>query len=608
MKKRVIALFLAATMAFGLTACGGGGNDTADNAQTNGGGSENGEDGTNEPSQSPVDGKVLSVQVGPDPETIDPALNSAVDGGNMLLHSFECLLTLDENGNLAEGQAESWETDEEELVWTFHLRDGLKWSDGTDLTANDFVYSWKRVCDPEVAAPYAETVLGMVEGFSEAIEGELDALKVEAPDDKTLVVTLSNPCPYFGSLAAFATLSPVQQATVDANGDAWATSADTYISNGPFYISDWVQGSHITMSKNPNYWNADAIKLDAIKWNLIEDPNASYSAYQTEEIMMIKDVPTEEIPSLSGSDEFYVDPIIGTYYLSLNTQKEPFNDPKVRKALSLAIDRDYVANTLMQGTYTPAYNFIGPGWFDTDDSEFMNNANGGQPYISSDHEANLAEAKQLLSDAGYPDGQGLPSFVYSTNDASYHKVVAEYLQQAWAEIGIDVNVDIVEWASFTPMRRHGDFDSSRNGWVGDYSDASNMLDLFYSSNGNNDGKFSNSDYDAAMDVSRTTLDKAERSEALHKAEDILLEEMGCIPLAYYNDFWLQRKELKGSWHGTNGYWYFMYADIDDGTGSAEDNASDETVSEPSSENLEPSTQPAGDNASDEEVLEPSSEN
>ena len=137
------------------------------------------------------------------------------------------------------------------------------------------------------------------------------------------------------------------------------------------------------MSKNPNYWNADAIKLDAIKWNLIEDPNASYSAYQTEEIMMIKDVPTEEIPSLSGSDEFYIDPIIGTYYLSLNTQKEPFNDVNVRKALSLAIDRDYVANTLMQGTYTPAYNFIGPGWLDTDGTEFISKANGGQPYILS---------------------------------------------------------------------------------------------------------------------------------------------------------------------------------------------------------------------------------
>ncbi len=589
MKKRVITLFLAATMAFGLAACGGGGDNVADNVQSdNGSSADDGDQAAGTPQAA--GGKVLSVQVGSDPETIDPALNSAVDGGNMILHAFEGLLTLDEGGNLAEGQAESWETDEEGLTWTFHLRDGLKWSDGTDLTANDFVYSWKRVCDPEVAAPYAETVLGMVEGYADAVEGNLDALKVEAPDDKTLVVKLTSPCPYFGSLAAFATLSPVQQGTIDTNGDAWAIDAGTYICNGPFYISEWRPGAYIMMSKNPNYWNADAIKLDAIKWNLIEDPNASYSAYQTEEIMMIKDVPTEEIPSLSGSDEFYIDPIIGTYYLSLNTQKEPFNDVNVRKALSLAIDRDYVANTLMQGTYTPAYNFIGPGWLDTDGTEFISKANGGQPYISSDHDANIEEAKKLLSDAGYPDGQGLPTITYSTNDASYHKVVAEYLQQAWAEIGVDCQVDIVEWASFTPIRRNGDFDSSRNGWVGDYSDASNMLDLFYSSNGNNDGKFSSPDYDAAMDISRTTLDAAERSEALHKAEDVLLEEMGCIPLAYYNDFWLQRKELKGSWHGTNGYWYFMYADIDDGTGSAEDEAPTEVEPEASSESLEPTTE------------------
>ncbi len=572
MKKKALALFLTAAMAFSLAACGG---NAANNAQSSADGSNDNASAT----QTNTDGKILSVQVGPDPETIDPALNSAVDGGNMILHTFEGLLTLDQENQLAEGQAESWETSEDGLTWTFHLRDGLKWSDGTDLTANDFVYSWKRVCDPEVAAPYAETVLGMVEGYADAVGGELDALKVEATDDKTLVVTLSNPCPYFGSLAAFATLSPVQQATIDANGDAWAIEADTYISNGPFYISDWVPGSHILMSKNPNYWNADAIKLDGIKWNLIEDPNASYSAYQTEEVMMIKDVPTEEIPSLKDSDEFYIDPILGTYYLSINTQKEPFDDVNVRKALSLAIDREYVANTLMQGTYSPAYNFMGPGWQDTDGSEFINNANGGQPYISADHEANVEEAKRLLADAGYPDGQGLPSFTYSTNDASYHKVVAEYLQQAWAEIGVDCQVEIVEWASFTPIRRNGDYDSSRNGWVGDYSDASNMLDLLYSSNGNNDGKFKNSDYDAAINLSRTTLDPKERSEALHQAEDILLENMACIPLAYYNDFWLQRKEITGSWHGTNGYWYFMYADIGDGTGAADDAAPEENASE-----------------------------
>lgn len=569
MKKKVIALMLAAAMVVGVTACGGG-SDTTTPAADSGDAAE-----TTEGAEAPADdaadsaapaasgeGKILSVQIGPNPETIDPALNSAVDGGNMILHTFECLLTVDQEGKLAPGQAETWETSEDGLTWTFHLRDGLKWSDGSALTANDFVYSWRRVCDPMVAAPYAETVLGMVEGFEDAIGGNLEALGVEATDDSTLVVHLSQPCSYFGSLAAFATLSPVQQATIDANSDSWAVAADTYICNGPFYISEWVPGSYIMCTKNPNYWNADAIKLDGIKFNLIEDPNASYSAYQTGEVLFVKDVPTEEIPSLTGNEEFHVEPIIGTYYVSLNTQREPFNDPKVRKALSLAIDREYVANTLMQGTYSPASNFMGPGWIDTDGSQFIDNANGGQPYIdTTNHEANLEEAKQLLADAGYPDGAGFPSITYSTNDAGYHKVVAEYLQQAWAEIGVELQVDIVEWASFTPMRRNGDYDASRNGWVGDYSDPSNMLDLLYSSNGNNDGKFNNADYDAAMDISRTTLDAKERSEALHKAEDILMDEAACIPVAYYNDFWLQSTKITNMWHSAYGYWYFMYADI-----------------------------------------------
>lgn len=560
MKKKVIALLLATTMVFGLSACGGGNNDQGGDNQSQS--STEGTDDADEGSDSSSGEKILSVQIGPDPETIDPALNSAVDGGNMLLHSFECLLTIDQEGQLAEGQAEKWETSEDGLTWTFHLRDGLKWSDGSDLTANDFVYSWKRVCDPEVAAPYAETVLGMVEGYDKAIEGDLDALQVVAEDDQTLVVTLSTPCTYFGSLAAFATLSPVQEATIEANGDGWATKAETYVSNGSFYVTEWVPGSHILMSKNPNYWNADAIKLDGIKFNLIEDANASYTAYQSGEVLMIKDVPTEEIPSLEGNDDYYVDPIIGTYYLSLNLTREPFTDKNVRKALSLAIDRDYVANTLMQGTYSPASNFMGPGWIDTDGTEFVENANGGKPYIDTeDFEGNLEEAKKLLADAGYENGEGLPSITYTTNDSGYHKVVAEYLQEAWAEIGVDLKVDIVEWQSFTPMRRNGEYDTARNGWVGDYSDPSNMLDLLCTTNGNNDGKFSNAEYDKAMEESRSTLDPEARSQALHKAEDILMEEAGCVPVAYYNDFWLQSDKITGSWHSPYGYWHFMYADI-----------------------------------------------
>lgn len=567
MKKRIIlSVLLVLTLV--LTACGNKDKNTsnentkaeATKSPSNEPTKEAGESSSTEPVAA--EGKELAVQIGPNPETLDPALNSAVDGGNMLLHLYECLLVVDQEGKLAPGQAETWETSTDGLTWTFHLRDGLTWSNGEPLTANDFVYTLKRVCNPDIAAPYAETVLGMVKGYEEAVAGNIDALAVSAPDDKTLVVELNNPCTFFGSLAAFATLSPVNEATIEANGDAWAVAPETYISNGPFYMTEWVPGSHIKVAKNPYYWNADAVKLGSIKFVLMEDSNAAYNAYQTGEVLLIKDVPTEEIPSLAGNEEFHVEPIIGTYYVSLNNSLEVFQDARVRKALSLAIDREYVASTLMQGTYTAAPNFMGPGWIDTDGSEFISKSNGGKPYIDvTNFDANLAEAKQLMEEAGYKDGAGFPAITYSTNDSGYHRVVAEYLQQAWGELGITLNVNIMEWASFTPTRRAGDYEAARNGWVGDYSDPSNMLDLLYSTNGNNDGKFNNAEFDAAMDIARTTLNAAERSEALHKAEDILMAETACIPIAYYNDFWLQSGKITGSWHSAYGYWHFMYADI-----------------------------------------------
>ena len=554
MKKKasLIALFLVLCLV--MTACGSSAAPAAAPAATTA------------PAESAAPAaKILTVQVGPDPETLDPALNSAVDGGNMLLHLYECLLTVDQAGAIAPGAAETWECSEDGLTWTFHLRDGLKWSDGSDLTAQDFVYSWQRVADPATAAPYADTVLSFVENFDAVINGSAkpDTLGVSAPDAKTFVVKLTNACPYFESLAAFATLSPVNQKTIEANGDSWAVKPETYISNGPFMITEWVPGSHILTSANPNYWNKDAVKLDGIKWLLIEDSNASYSAYQTGEALMIKDVPTEEVPSLKGNPEFHVDPILGTYYLNLNCNVDAFKDANVRKAMSLAIDRAYVANTLMQGTYLPAWNFMGPGWADPAGGDFMSNANGGKPYISEDYEANLAQAAELMKAAGYkadPENPDL-KITYSTNDSGYHKVVAEYLQEAWKQIGIDVSVEIVEWASFTPMRRAGDYQAARNGWVGDYSDPSNMIELLYSTNGNNDGKYNNPDFDAAIDTSRSTMDVKERSAALHEAEDIIMDTAGCVPVAYYTDFYLQSSKIVGSWHSPYGYWFFMFADI-----------------------------------------------
>lgn len=511
----------------------------------------------------------ITVQIGPNPETLDPALNSAVDGGNMLITLFETLLIIDQDNKVQPGQAEKYEVSPDGLTWTFTMRDGLKWSDGTDLNAKDFEYTFKRIADTNVAAPYAETVIGMIEGYKDAIDSKNpEKLNVKASDDgKTLTIKLAYPCSYFDKIVAFGTMSPVQKATVEKNGDSWATKPETYVCNGPYTITEWTPSEKIVCKKNENYkggWDSSKIVNDKLTFLLLEDSSASYTAYTGGTAQLIKDVPTEEIPTLK-KDEFNVDPILGTYYLSMNLNKAPFNNKNVRKALSLAIDRDYVANTVMQGTYTPAYNYVGTGVDDVDPGKFLENskaANGGKTYISEDYKANLEEAKKALAEAGYPEGKGFPTITYSTNDTGYHKALAEYLQQVYKDLGITMNIDIVDWSSFTPKRRAGEYEMARNGWVMDYNDASNMIELFVSTNGNNDGKYNNPAFDKAMNDSKVA-DKTAHFAALHEAEKIVIEDYGFIPVAYYNDFWLQSTSLKGTWHSPYGYWYLQYAYIAD---------------------------------------------
>ena len=514
----------------------------------------------------------ITVQIGPNPETLDPALNSAVDGGNMLITLFETLLIIDQDNKVQPGQAEKYEVSPDGLTWTFTMRDGLKWSDGTELNAKDFEYTFKRIADTNVAAPYAETVIGMIEGYKDAIDSKNpEKLNVKASEDgKTLTIKLAYPCSYFDKIVAFGTMSPVQKATVEKNGDSWATKPETYVCNGPYTITEWTPSEKIVCKKNENYkggWDSSKIVNDKLTFLLLEDSSASYTAYTGGTAQLIKDVPTEEIPTLKKDkkDEFNVDPILGTYYLSMNLNKAPFNNKNVRKALSLAIDRDYVANTVMQGTYTPAYNYVGTGVDDVDTGKFLENskaANGGKTYISEDYKANLEEAKKALAEAGYPEGKGFPTITYSTNDTGYHKALAEYLQQVYKDLGITMNIDIVDWSSFTPKRRAGEYEMARNGWVMDYNDASNMIELFVSSNGNNDGKYNNPAFDKAMNDSKVA-DKAAHFAALHEAEKIVSEDYGFIPVAYYNDFWLQSTSLKGTWHSPYGYWYLQYAYIAD---------------------------------------------
>ena len=560
MKKRFIVAALAIAGAMALSGCGG--------SKSGGEGTKSGDT-----TQTAAGKKILTIQLGPDVESIDPALNSAVDGANYILFAFDNLLKMDKDGKVVPGLAEKYEVSDDQLTWTFHLRDGLKWSDGSALTADDFVYSWQRLVDPNVAAPYAQTVLGMVEGYDDAI-GRPDAdgnttvdpdptkLKVEAPDEKTLIVHMAKPTPYFDKLAAFVSLSPVKKDVVEANPDGWSIDPKTYISTGPFKLTGWEPGSYLMFEKNENYWDADSIKLDGIKCLLMQDQNATFSAYESGDALMIKDVPTQEITTLKERTDFHIDPILGTYYLDLNTTLDEFKDPKVREALSLALDRKYISETITSGTYTPASGFVSEGVTDWDGSAWQDNITDKSAYINiDDHAGNLAKAKELLKEAGYENGVGLPEMVYSTNDASYHKKIAEYLQQAWGELGLKVQVNIVEWKSFTPQRRSGNYQIARDGWVMDYNDPSNILELALTGNGNNNAKYSNPEFDALMSKAATEKDPQTRFGYLHQAEDFIMKDTAMVPLLYYNDFYLQSDKITGSWHSPDGFWHFEYADI-----------------------------------------------
>ena len=551
MKKQLVLATLILTGALVLAGCGGGGSKSATKAG----------------------GKILTIELGPEVESIDPALNTTNDGANYLTYLFDNLLRIDKEGKVAPSLAEKYEVSEDGLTWTFHLRDGLKWSDGSDLTANDFVYSWQRMIDPEVAAPYAEITLGMLEGYEEAI-GKPDAdgnptidpdvtkLGVEATDDKTLVVRMSSPTPYFDKLATFAALSPVKKDVVDANPDGWTLDPKTYISSGPFKLTEWKSGSYLMLEKNENYWNKDAVKLDGIKCLLMQDQNAAFSAYESGDALMIKDIPTQEITTLQKRSDYHLDPQLGTYFIDLNNTLDEFKDARVRQALSLALDRKYISETITAGTYTPASGFVSAGTSDWDGSLWADNITDPSVYINVDDFAgNLAKAKELLAEAGHPNGEGLPTLTYSTNDSAYHKKIAEYLQQAWKELGVNVEVNIVEWKSFTPQRRSGNYQIARDGWVMDYNDPSNILQLTQTGNGNNSSKYSNPEYDALLEKAAKEVDPQTRFGYFHQAEEMLMRDMGVTPLLYYNEMYLQSDKVKDSYHTADGIYHFEYADI-----------------------------------------------
>ena len=532
----------------------------------------------------------LTVCLASEPETIDPALNSSLDGGNMQHHFFEGLMKWVDDGKgnavLAPGQAESYEkvvNDDKTVTYTFKIRKDAKWSDGKAVTAGDFVYSWQRLVDHATASPY-NYQLDMVKGYDEVANGtptgnkvkddqgnDVDEIKyadastlaVSAPDDQTFVVTLTYDCPYFVEICAFPSVFPVRKDVIESAGDQWTFDPATYISNGPYKMSEWVHNSYIKAVKNENYYDLAKLGPNSITFQLMDDANAILSAFQSGTLQFIRDVPTDEIATLLSTGELKINPQIGTYYVCFQDQKAPFNDPKVREAFSLVIDRNYIVEKVTQTGEVPANAYVPSGIYDAEGPSGDDFRTVGGEYYSvkpEDYEANCEKARQLLAEAGYPEGKGFPTveYLYNTNDR--HKAIAEALQQMWkTQLGVEVTLNNQEWGVFTATRRKGDYMVARNGWVGDYNDPCTFLDMFVTGGGNNDAKYSNPEFDKQIEITKTTSDPVERMKAFHAAEDILMKENGAAPIYFYTQMYMLDDSVKGVYYTPLGYYFFGYA-------------------------------------------------
>ena len=388
-----------------------------------------------------------------------------------------------------------------------------------------------------------------------------DALQVKALDDNTLQVTLTARTPYFLELTAFPAYAPVQQATVEANGEAWAVDAATYIGNGPYKIAEWVPSSHITMVKNENYWNVDSLAgPDTLQFTLMEDDAAQLTAFQSGELDFIDAVPNDEIDALSSTPEFYKEGQIGTYYVSYNTQAAPFDDPLVRQAFTLAVDRDYICKQIGKSGQIPAGAFVSEGLSDAAEGSSFREV-GGDYYdpTAGANEANLAKAKELLAEAGYPNGEGLPTITYLYNEGTAHQQIGEALQQMWGQLGATVTLESQEWATFLNTRKNGDYQVARNGWLGDDNDPISFLDMWITGGGNNDAQWSNAEFDSLIKQIKSSGDAEARMEMMHQAEDIIFDEWMLCPIYYYVDIYMAQQNLENLSTSPLGFKFFMNA-------------------------------------------------
>lgn len=523
-----------------------------------------GDNTQNQPAPT-VEQKIV-YNIGADPKTIDPQLNSAVDGSTIIHNAFEGLMREDKDAKIVPAVAKSYDLSKDGTVYTFHLREDAKWSDGKNVVAGDFEYAWKRALNPKVAAEYAYQLYYIKNGQN-YYEGKAtaDEVGVKAIDDATLEVTLEAPVPYFLSLAAFPTYFPVRQDAVEANPERWTLSPETYISNGPFKMKEWNAKENIVFVKNENYWNAKNVKLETLDIRLIDDEITYLNAFRSGELDIIEAPPQAEIPGLLAEGTAKIYPYLGTYFYVVNVSEEAKKidsaaaeitaNPKVRKALALAIDRSLIVDKVAQGGQSPALSYVPAGILDSEGKEFQ------KEYLPA--KADIEQAKKLLAEAGYPNGEGIPTLTLTFNTGQGHQNIAQAVQDMWkTNLGINVELKNEEWAVFQDTRNNFQYIIARHGWIADYNDPMTFLDMWTTGNGQNNSGYSNTEYDKLIADAKVELDGAKRTELLHKAEDILMEEMPIIPVYYYTNILCINPKVHGTIKSPLGQMNFIEAYVE----------------------------------------------
>lgn len=558
-KNRWIAALLAAGMALALCACGPAGTQDPEPTQSEG------------PSPEP-ESAGLTLCLGDEPATIDPTLVRRRGDAAILGHLFEGLMrwedsgATDDNGlgraRLTYGQAQSYDRTENAdgtVTYTFHLREGARWSDGKAVTAHDFVYAWRRLADPATGAYYAD-MIDCVVNAADVFSGDKEPgeLAVRAVDDATFAVTVHD-VPYFPELCAFPATFPVRQDMVEQSPGQWTYSPDTYVTNGMYKLADWAHGAQLALEKNEQYYDPACQVAPALTFAFLEDDSAILSAYQSGQLDFAAAAPAGQVSGDMAAADY-----VGSYYLCFQNQRAPFDDPRVRQAFTLAVDRGRLVEQVTRTGEREAGGYVPSGISDADGPSGKDfRAVGGDYYdpYAEDYQANCRRARELLAQAGYPDGAGFPTVEYLYNTGEPHKAVAEALRDMWqTELGVSVTLVDREWGLFLQTRGAGGYSIARGSWTADYDDPMSFLELWRTGASGNDARYSDGDYDQLIADARSETEPKRRMELLHRAEHLLIgRDFALCPLYFYTKPYLLRDGVQGVYYTPLGYFFFNAA-------------------------------------------------